>query len=137
MGIHLLDRKAFEPMVHCHYVVSLIVGRPPCLLNQLGCPRPLPGEERMPHCLRKLTVLGIPLTGTQVEGGNLLSLHLQQALAQGFSEEGMVAEPAALPIERHDKEVGPFELLQHLLASLLAEDRITEGSRESLQDAGT
>ena len=81
----------------------------------------------MPHRLGKLTVLGIPLTGPQMQGRHLCGRALLQLITQGLGKEGVVGIPLTLVIKRIEKEIGPFQFLQEELAFLLLQDRITQG----------
>lgn len=48
----------------------------------------------------------------------------------------MVTIPAALAIQRHDKQVGALQRLQHLLAVASLEQGIAQGRAEPLQYRG-
>src|SRR6266704_6065634 len=81
-------------------------------------------------------MLLIPPTGTAMEFWDLLGLCLQQATAQDLGKQLVVAIPSPLIIERDHEEIGMLNCLQHRLPTRLLRHRITEWSREAVQNAG-
>src|SRR5581483_645246 len=82
--------------------------------------------ECMIDCFGNKSMAFEPGTCTLMQGWWQVRISLGKAKAQCLCEEVMVAIPGALIVQRQQKEIGQFKLLQHGLAVVLANDSITE-----------
>src|SRR6266702_8040496 len=73
-----------------------------------------------------IALLLMPAACPQVQRAHIYPADLLEPGAQGLSKEGMVAVPAALAIQGHYKDIGPFQLFQHPLTARLLQRGITE-----------
>jgi hypothetical protein len=71
-----------------------------------------------------------------VQHGHSTGLILAKADAEEVGEQVVVAPPPAGGIQRHQEQVGPFHLLQHLLAVGAAGDRVTQLAAQPVQHGG-
>src|SRR6266704_3058148 len=81
-------------------------------------------------------MLLIPPAGTAMEFWYRVRLYLLQAAAQHLGKQLVVAIPPPFIIERDHEEIGMLNCLQHRLPTRLLRHRITEWSREAVQNAG-
>jgi len=88
------------------------------------------------HRFRDQFLLLEPLCCSPVQRLYLARERQTQPLLEELREEGMVAVPLAVVIERHQKEIGSFRPLEERLRLAAAGQRCTERGAESLEQRG-
>ena len=115
---------------------SLADGRP-VSRDQARGPPVVPGSEGVAHRFGHLPVPLAPLGGARQQLGDLLGSRLMEAGLQQVGKEMMIAIPAAIVVQGHDKEVAPLQPLEHLLAVRTAPgDGVAERAGEPGEDRG-
>ena len=94
------------------------------------------GSEGVAHRFGHLAVPLAPLGGARQELGDRLVPRLMEAGLQQVGKEMMIAIPAAIVVQGHDKEVAPLQPLEHLLAVRTAGDGVAERAGEPGEDCG-
>src|SRR5579872_3765191 len=91
-----------------------------CLLDQACCQYEIRSGQSVMNGFAYQAMLLIPGARTPMEFGYQVWLAALQAITQSFSEKLVIAIPESLLIQRHEKEIGLLQLLQHRLAVCLA-----------------
>jgi len=102
-------------------------------LDQPGGPDLVAGGQGMPDGVVDQPVALVPGRRGLVQPAHPLRPGLPQAGAQQIGEQMVVTPPAALPVQRHQEQVGPFGLLEQPLAVGPGTDGVAERARQPLQ----
>ena len=105
-------------------------------LGQVGCPVDIAGDDRMPYGQVGFAGLVIPAAGAGVEVGDLCAPLVEEMGAQHLSEQVVVAVPAADAVQRDEEQVGPVQMLEHVLTVGVAGDDFAQRSAQPVQDGG-
>src|SRR5215213_3879637 len=115
-GAHQRLRQRLEPAEYSHHF-STERETQADLFDQARCRVPIVRKQRVLHRFVDETVLLEPGTGTAVEVGHKLGRHTAyEALAQNLRKQMMIAIPAPLVVQRHEKQIGVLKLGQDELA---------------------
>jgi hypothetical protein len=105
-----------EPAKHSHEFAAEREAQAD-LFDQARRRVPIVRQQRMLHGFVNETVLFEPGACTAVEGSNDLGGHTaDEALAQNLCKQMMIAIPAPLVVQRHEKQIGVLKLSQDELA---------------------
>ena len=83
-----------------------------------------------------IVMLFIPYCSFFMDGLDDAGVNFGKLTLQQIGEKIMVAIPGALIIQRNDEQVVPIQKIKHLLAVVLIEDPIAEGSAEMVEERG-
>jgi hypothetical protein len=107
------------------------------LLHQPRRPRVVARGRGVPDRLIDQPVMLTPGGGPPVEFGDKVGLGLHQSGTEEIAEQMMEAVPAALLVQGNQEQVGPLEVLQHVLAIGAFGDRAAQWTTQPLQDGGS
>ena len=105
----------------------------PVGLDELGCVRCPSGREPVRDRFRDETVGGVPLGGPGVELLDALGARQLQLAAGDGGEELVETEPRAITVERHQEQVGAFEVVEDRRAVTASQQVVAQSSREPVQ----
>ena len=95
-------------------------------IQQSGSDDPIPGGQCVADRIGRRTILLVPLARPQMQGSNLIGLHLQQIRMENICEKMVIAIPLSLIIEWNDKQVAALKGLQRLSAISLPGEGIAK-----------
>ena len=109
---------------------QLLLGK---VLHQFGGDVAAPGAQRLLHGLDRIVLLAVPAAGTQMQAGPGHLAGGRRLAAQQVAEQVVVAEPAALVVQRHQEDLVRLEVFENRGAVRLFAQRIAQLGAEALE----
>jgi hypothetical protein len=102
-------------------------------LDEASRPFEVLGCQGVPHCVFREAVPLVPLAGRGMHRRHVVGVLLQDARAEHFGEEVVVAVPLPPVVQRHQEEVGPVERHEGHGAVGAPGDGVAERAAEPLE----
>ncbi len=105
-------------------------------LGEVRCPVDVTGGDRVPHGRDRFTRFVVPLAGAAVQVCDLLGPLVEEMGPDDFGEQVVVAVPATVAVQRDEEQVGPVQVLEHVLAARVAGHGLAQRSAHPVEDRG-
>ena len=102
--------------------------------DQLARARSIAGRDGVADGGVDVVVAHVPAARTAVQLGREVGIAPAQLRAEHLREQAVEAVPRVGAVERHEQDVRPSEVAQHVAGPLASEDRIAERAREPFED---
>ena len=105
-------------------------------LDEVRRPVDVSGSERMPHGRDSFSRLVVPPTGAAVQVCDLLVPLVEEVGPHDLREQVVVAVPVPGAVEGYEEQVGPVQVLEHLLTAHVARHGVAQRAAQPVEDGG-
>src|SRR5215213_6726921 len=128
-------RQRIEPALHDRVLAALKLCVGIAVENLDREVEVVPGNGMMEGLFREV-VRQIPSSRPAMEFDGFLGMKPVKFTAQEVSEKPVIAKPLLGGVQRHEKQILPFQELQHLLPTGRPSHGVAERTAEAIEDAG-